>query len=156
MKQNRTLWLVIVFPLGGAYGADGFHPVSIQSEIKGTQPMTGLVFWSTSEHRTSPAMPDLVALPFGICDDTFQRAGKPGYNRTGGEFFGRNRWQRAPEGGEQLIDSADFARMIGEPWRRQASDFHIKPMTKTILIFPPVLIGASAVAQVQKPQPNNQ
>lgn len=73
-------------------------------------------------------MPDLLTLPFGIFDDTFQRAWKPGYNRTGGDFFGRDRWQRAPAGGEQLIGSADFARMIGEQWQREASSFHISFM----------------------------
>ena len=74
------------------------------------------------------AMPDLLSLPFGIFDDTFHRAWKPGYNRTGGDFFGPDRWQRAPEGGEQLMDSADFAHRIGEQWRTQASAFHISFM----------------------------
>ena len=81
-----------------------------------------------AERTPFQAMPDLLALPFGIFDDAFHRAWKPGYNRTGGEFFGRNRWQRAPEGGEQLIDSADSARTIGEQWQTQASAFHISFM----------------------------
>ena len=81
-----------------------------------------------AERTPFKAMPDLLALPFGIFDDTFHRAWKPGYNRTGGDFFGRDRWQRTPVGGEQLIESADFARMIGEQWRKEASAFHISFM----------------------------
>ncbi len=69
--------------------------------------------------------PDLLALPFGIFDDTFHRAWKPGYNSTGGDFFGRERWQRAPEGGEQLIGSADFARTIADQWQTQVRAFHV-------------------------------
>jgi hypothetical protein len=37
--------------LSCADGADEFRPVPLRAEIKGTLPMTGLVFWSTSEHR---------------------------------------------------------------------------------------------------------
>lgn len=81
-----------------------------------------------AERTPFKAMPDLLALPFGVFDDTFHRAWKPGYNRTGGDFFGLDRWQRAPAGGEQLIDSADFARMLGEHWRKETSAFHISFM----------------------------
>ena len=81
-----------------------------------------------AERTPFKVMPDLLTLPFGIFDDTFHRAWKPGYNRTGGDFFGLDRWQRAPAGGEQLIESADFARMIGGQWRTQASAFHISFM----------------------------
>lgn len=78
-----------------------------------------------AERTPFKATPDLFVLPFGIFDDTFHRAWKPGYNRAGSDFFGRDRWQRAPVGGEQLIDSADFAHMIGEQWQTQTSAFHI-------------------------------
>ena len=81
-----------------------------------------------AERTPFKAMPDLLAVPFGIFDDTFHRAWKPGYNRTGGDFFGLDRWQHAPAGGEQLLDSADFASMIGGQWRTQASAFHISFM----------------------------
>jgi len=81
-----------------------------------------------AERTPFQAMPDLLPLPFGIFDDTFHLAWKSGYNRTGGDFFGRDRWQRAPAGGEQLMDSADFARMIGRQWQAQASAFHISFM----------------------------
>lgn len=81
-----------------------------------------------AERTPFKAMPDLLTLPFGIFDDTFDRAWKPGYNRTGGEFFGLDRWQRAPMGGEQLIDSANFSRMISGQWKKQTSEFHISFM----------------------------
>lgn len=81
-----------------------------------------------AERTPFKATPDLLALPFGIFDDTFHRAWKPGYNRSGGDFFGPERWRRAPVGGEQLIDSADFARTIAGQWQSQASAFHVSFM----------------------------
>jgi len=59
-KLRITLRLAALFlmllALNCAYGADEFHPVPLRAEIKGTLPMTGLVFWSMSEHRKSPAI----------------------------------------------------------------------------------------------------
>jgi hypothetical protein len=46
----------LVFALCSASGADEFRPIPLRAEITGTQPMSGLVFWSTSEHRASPAI----------------------------------------------------------------------------------------------------
>jgi len=37
-------------------GEDVFQPVALQSSITGVQPMTGLVFWSDSDYRTSDAI----------------------------------------------------------------------------------------------------
>jgi hypothetical protein len=81
-----------------------------------------------AERTPFKAMPDLLTLPFGIFDDSFYRAWKPGYNRTGGDLFGLDRWRRAPQGGEQLIDSADFARTIGGQLQTQSRVFHISFM----------------------------
>ena len=81
-----------------------------------------------AERTPFEAMPDLLALPFGIFDDTFHRAWKPGYNRTGSEFFGPDRWKFAPVGGEQLIETEVFARMMGEQWQEKAGAFHISFM----------------------------
>ncbi len=69
--------------------------------------------------------PDLLKLPFGIFDDTFDRAWEPGYNREGWEFFGSERWKQSPAGGEQLIPSAEEARRIGSHWQKQVANFHL-------------------------------
>ena len=74
-----------------ANGADEFHPVPLRAEIKGTLPMTGLVYWSTSEQLTSAAISmefaylryDEVATAHGIID-AFHR------NITGIDGFGHH------------------------------------------------------------------
>jgi len=70
----------------------------------------------------------LLDIPFGIFDDTFTRAWSESYNMEGWQFFGRDRWQVAPMGGEQLIDSTDQAKEIVQNWARQANAFHVSFM----------------------------
>ena len=46
----------LLLALSCAYGADEDQPVPLRAEITGALPMTGLVFWSTSEHPMSLAI----------------------------------------------------------------------------------------------------
>ncbi len=43
---------------------------------------------------------ELLKLKFGIFDDTFNLAWKPGYNVDGWKFFGRKRLNHSPASGE--------------------------------------------------------
>ena len=64
-----------------------------------------LISQDAHEENRSPftSQPDLLDLTFGLFDDSFHLAWQPGYNLEGWEFFGRDRWQRAPCGGEILF-----------------------------------------------------
>jgi hypothetical protein len=68
---------------------------------------------------------EILNLRFGLFDDTFHLAWKPGYNRAGWDFFGRDRWQRAPMGGEILFPHRSQANAIAAAWAREAANFHL-------------------------------
>lgn len=69
--------------------------------------------------------PELLQLRFGIFDDSFHLAWKAGYNLRGWEFFGRDRFRRAPAGGEILIPNEKRARLVEANWTEQARNFGI-------------------------------
>jgi hypothetical protein len=62
---------------------------------------------------------ELLDVRFGIFDDTFHEAWKPGYNRDGWRFFGLDRWKRSPRGGEILLPDKQQAERIPLPGRRR-------------------------------------
>lgn len=68
---------------------------------------------------------ELLKLDFGIFDDTFHLAWEPGYNLEGWEFFGRDRWQRSPCGGEIVIRNQERSEQVDEAWEREARNFHM-------------------------------
>jgi hypothetical protein len=68
---------------------------------------------------------ELLDLRFGLFDDTFHLAWKPGYNRDGWNFFGRDRWKRAPMGGEILFPDQKHAEEIAAAWAREVANFHL-------------------------------
>jgi hypothetical protein len=67
----------------------------------------------------------LLDLPFGVFDDTFAEAWKPGYNRDGWEFFGRERWKRSPMGGEVLFPGRAGAERVAAAWAKEVKNFHV-------------------------------
>jgi hypothetical protein len=67
----------------------------------------------------------LLDLRFGLFDDTFHLAWKPGYNRDGWDFFGRQRWQQSPMGGEILLRNPQAAERVTAAWAREAKNFHL-------------------------------
>jgi len=71
------------------------------------------------------SQPDLLKLRFGVFDDTFQQAWQPGYNLEGWEFFGQDRWERAPRGGEILFRNQERAEQVAAEWAKEAANFHI-------------------------------
>jgi len=68
---------------------------------------------------------DLLDLDFGLFDDSFHLAWRPGYNLEGWEFFGRDRWQRAPCGGEILFPNQRREQQVDSAWATEAANFHI-------------------------------
>jgi hypothetical protein len=87
--------------------------------------------WMISQdaHEASRApfaeQPELLKLRFGIFDDSFHLAWRPGYNLEGWEFFGRDRWQRSPCGGEILFRNREREEQVAAAWAKEAADFHI-------------------------------
>jgi hypothetical protein len=79
-----------------------------------------------SEQRTPFASrKELLDLHFGLFDDSFHLAWKPGYNREGWNFFGRDRWKRSPMGGEILFPDQKHADEIAAAWAKAAANFHL-------------------------------
>jgi len=70
---------------------------------------------------------NLLKLKFGIFDDSFDRAWKPGYNLEGWDFFDRKRFQNSPVGGEILFKDKgkEFAESVAKVWEQQARSFGI-------------------------------
>lgn len=71
------------------------------------------------------AQPELLDLTFGIFDDSFHSAWRPGYNLEGWEFFGRDRWKHSPCGGEILFRNQQRAEQVAAAWAQEAANFHI-------------------------------
>jgi hypothetical protein len=69
--------------------------------------------------------PKLLDLRFGLFDDSFHLAWAPSYNLEGWEFFGRDRWKRAPCGGEILFPNQQREERVAAAWAKEAADFHI-------------------------------
>ncbi len=71
------------------------------------------------------AEPALLDLKFGIFDDSFHLAWSPGYNLGGWEFFGRDRFLRAPAGGEILFPDKTRSDLVADQWPHQAREFGV-------------------------------
>lgn len=69
--------------------------------------------------------PELLQLKFGIFDDSFHLAWKPGYNLEGWTFFGRERYKESPMGGEILFPNKEREEMVSKNWADQARNFGI-------------------------------
>jgi hypothetical protein len=78
-----------------------------------------------AERAPFASQPDLLDLKFGIFDDTFHQAWRPGYNLEGWEFFGRNRWERSPCGGEIVLRNREREEQVDAAWAKEAAAFHI-------------------------------
>lgn len=71
------------------------------------------------------SQPDLLKLKFGIFDDSFHLAWKPGYNYDGWKFFGLQRYQQSPAGGEILFPDKAHSDLVSSEWPAQTRRFGI-------------------------------
>lgn len=69
--------------------------------------------------------PDLLKIKFGIFDDSFHLAWKPGYNYEGWEFFGLTRYKESPAGGEILFPDKDQSDYVDSNWVMESRRFGI-------------------------------
>ncbi len=75
---------------------------------------------------------DLLRIPFGVFDDSFLCRQHARENEPNWNFFGRDRWKRAPAGGEiSYYTTQDQKQALaptgphGIPFERAAAEFHI-------------------------------
>lgn len=75
---------------------------------------------------------DLLRLPFGVFDDSFNHARHARENEPNWDALGRDRWKRAPAGGEFSFFQAEDQRLAlaprgphGVPFEEQAARFHV-------------------------------
>jgi len=91
---------------------------------------------ASDEYSPFAEVPALLDIPFGLFDDSFMHEGfdEPGeYNTESWNFFGRDRYQAAPAGGEfSYYTSYDQQHVLdypdgpyGKPFEFFANDFHI-------------------------------
>lgn len=97
---------------------------------------------SDDEYTPFMASPDMLALTFGLFDDSFMHkeheigsGGDNGYNEECWRAFGLDRWQTGVCGGEisyyKDADQRNFlnpAGMYGHTWEQQAAKYHISFM----------------------------
>jgi hypothetical protein len=76
--------------------------------------------------------PDLLKVPFGVFDDSFLCQQHAEVNEPNWNVFGRDRWKRAPAGGEISYYTARDQKQAlsadgphGIPFEKAAADFHI-------------------------------
>ncbi|MBN2412641.1 DUF4832 domain-containing protein [candidate division KSB1 bacterium] len=69
--------------------------------------------------------PDLLNIKFGIFDDSFHLAWKPGYNYEGWEFFGLKRYEESPAGGEILFPNQERSDYVDSNWTKESRRFGI-------------------------------
>ncbi len=84
------------------------------------------------ERSAFPGNPELLSLSFGLFDDSFNHAKHKKENEPNWNILGRDRWQRAPTGGEfSFFRKADQTKALapngphGIPFEQQAADFHV-------------------------------
>jgi hypothetical protein len=149
-EDPRVAFLEVGFGLWAEYHIyDGpmepgvtFPSKAFQSEfIKHLRGQFKHLRWSISidaaDDQTTPfaAEADLRALDFGLFDDSFMHADHDGYNRSCFEFFGLDRYQRAPMGGEfSYYTDHDQREALspegphGIPFETFSADYHISFM----------------------------
>ena len=87
---------------------------------------------SAGDHAPFAADKRLLAIPFGVFDDSFNHAGHRRENEPNWDRLGRNRWEVAPAGGEFSFFEAKDQRAALAPmgphgisFAQQAAKFHV-------------------------------
>jgi hypothetical protein len=113
--------------LGKTFPSKEFQAKYFRHMAKVFQKTPWMISQDAHEAERSPfaSQKELLDLRFGIFDDTFHEAWKPGYNRDGWTFFGRDRWSQSPMGGEILLPDKERADKVTAAWAKEAKNFHI-------------------------------
>lgn len=87
---------------------------------------------AAGDHAPFADDPQLMSLSFGVFDDSFNHAGHREENEPNWERFGKDRWRRAPAGGEfSFFEAKDQQEALatrgphGIAFEAQAAKFHV-------------------------------
>jgi hypothetical protein len=113
--------------LGRTFPSKALQATFIQHMDQVFKETPWIISLDAQEEKRTPftAQPMLLNLRFGIFDDSFHLAWVPGYNLEGWTFFSRDRYQRAPVGGEILFPNQKHAMHVAEHWAAEAQNFGI-------------------------------
>jgi len=120
--------------LGGTFPSKEFQEAFLRHLSKIFQATPWLISVDAAAEETTPfaSRRALVDLPFGVFDDSFLCKQHAKENEPNWAFFGRDRWRRAPVGGEFSYYTKDDQKQAlapkgphGIPFETAARDFHL-------------------------------
>jgi hypothetical protein len=120
--------------LGGTFPSKEFQEKFLRHLSKSFQATPWMISIDAAAEETTPfsAKRDLVDLSFGVFDDSFLCKQHAKENAPNWAFFGRDRWKRAPAGGEFSYYTQDDQKNAlapkgphGVPFETAARDFHL-------------------------------
>jgi hypothetical protein len=120
--------------LGGTFPSKDFQEKFLRHLSSAFKATPWMISVDAAAEETTPfaAKRDLVDLPFGVFDDSFLCKQHAKENEPNWAFFGRERWRRAPAGGEFSYYTKDDQKNAlapkgphGVPFETAARDFHL-------------------------------
>jgi hypothetical protein len=120
--------------LGGTFPTKAFQEAFLRHLSREFQSTPWMISIDAAEEQATPfgEHRDLIDLPFGVFDDSFLCKQHAKENAPNWSFFGRERWRRAPAGGEfsyyTKSDQKDALAPSGPhgiPFETAARDFHL-------------------------------
>jgi hypothetical protein len=122
------------FRLGGTFPSKADQAAILRTVAGAFRETPWQVSVDAADEDVSPlaASPELLALPFGTFDDSFLCEQHARVNERNWDALGRDRWRRAPAGGEfSYYNDRDQREALapegpnGEPFERAAARFHL-------------------------------
>lgn len=125
------------FRLGSTFPSQAYQATFARHLSKVLQQSAWMISVDAADNERAPYTDDqqLLALPFGLFDDSFNHARHAQENEPNWRALGWDRWQRAPVGGEfAFFEKADQKLALaprgphGIPFEKQAAKFHVSFM----------------------------
>ena len=122
------------FILGKTFPSKEFQAEFISNMPKWFKNTPWLISIDAADNTYSPfrKQPELLEVDFGNFDDSFMCEDHDGYNRRSWLFFGQDRYQKSPEGGEFSYYSTydqrhclDTAGMYGRRFEDEVARYHL-------------------------------
>jgi uncharacterized DUF497 family protein len=120
--------------LGGTFPSKDFQETFLRHLSKTFQATPWMISIDAAAEETTPfaSKRELIDLPFGVFDDSFLCKQHAKENAPNWAFFGRERWRRAPAGGEFSYYTKDDQKNAlapkgphGVAFETAARDFHL-------------------------------
>jgi len=120
--------------LGGTFPSKPFQETFLKHLTGALKSTPWMISIDAAAEESTPFSEQrgLIALPFGVFDDSFLCKQHAKENEPNWAFFGRDRWRRAPAGGEFSYYTKDDQKNAlapkgphGVPFEEAARDFHL-------------------------------